>query len=68
MSSRGVRGAVCFGFEAKSHSNRKINKYAIWFGLVRLTFKIKSEPSQTKPMRFGLDRFVQFFRQFFFQR
>jgi len=31
---RGVRGAVLFGFEAKSHPNRKINKYAVWFGSV----------------------------------
>lgn len=33
---RGVCGAVWFGFEAKSHPNHKINKYAVWFG----TFKI----------------------------
>jgi len=27
--TRGVRGAVWFGSEAKSHLNRKINKYAV---------------------------------------
>jgi len=31
---RGVRGAVWFGFEHKSHSNREIKKHAIWFGSV----------------------------------
>jgi len=31
---RGVRGAVWFGFEVKSHPNCKINKYAVWFGSV----------------------------------
>jgi len=31
---RGARGAVWFGFEAKSHPNRKTNKYAVWFGSV----------------------------------
>jgi len=59
--TRGVRGAVWFGFEDKSHSNRKIIKYV--FGLFRLTFKIKIEPNQTNPMRFGLDQLVRFFRQ-----
>jgi len=29
---RGVRGLVWFDFEVKSHSNRKINKYVVWFG------------------------------------
>jgi len=40
IAEKGVRGAVWFGFEAKSHPNRKINKYAVWFDLVQLTFKI----------------------------
>jgi len=31
---RGVPGAVWFGFEAKSHPNRKIKKHAVWFGSV----------------------------------
>jgi hypothetical protein len=31
---RGVRGVIWFGFEAKSHPNCKINKYAVWFGSV----------------------------------
>ena len=34
LCSRGVRGLVWFGFEDKSHPNRKINKYAVWFGSV----------------------------------
>jgi len=34
MILRGVCGAVWFGFKAKSHSNCKINKYAVWFGSV----------------------------------
>jgi len=58
--SRGVRGVVSFGFEDKSHPNRKIKNMR--FGLVRLTFKIQSEPNQTKPMRFELDRLVRFYR------
>jgi len=29
-----VCGAVWFGFEHKSHPNREIKKYAVWFGLV----------------------------------
>jgi len=58
---KGVRGAVWFGFEGKSHLNRKIKKHAVWFGLVWLTFKMKSESNQSKPMWFGLDRLVQFF-------
>jgi len=57
---RGVRGAVWFGFEVKSHLNRNVKNMR--FGLVWLTFKIKSEPNQTKLMRFGLDRLVRFFR------
>ena len=32
--SRGVRGAVWFGFEQKSHPNREIKKHAVWFGSV----------------------------------
>jgi len=31
---RGVRGAVWFGFEHKSHPNREIKKHAVWFGSV----------------------------------
>jgi len=31
---KGVRGAGWFGFEAKSHPNRKIKMCAVWFGLV----------------------------------
>jgi len=49
----GVRGAVWFGFQVKSHLNHK--KKSMRFGLVRLTFKIKSKPNQIKPMWFGLD-------------
>ena len=33
-SIRGVRGAVWFGFEHKSHPNREIKKHAVWFGSV----------------------------------
>jgi len=33
-AGRGVRGAVWFGFEAKNHPNRKMNKYAVWFGSI----------------------------------
>jgi len=54
--TRGVRGAVWFDFEGKSHPNRKIKKHAVWFGSVDFKNKI-----QTKPMRFGLDRLVRFF-------
>jgi len=43
--SRGVRGAVWFGFEYKSHPNREIKKHAV--GLVRLIFKKSSKPNQT---------------------
>jgi hypothetical protein len=32
--SHGVRGAVWFRFEAKSHLNRKIKMHAVWFGSV----------------------------------
>jgi len=32
--SSGVRGAVCFDFEVKSHPNRKIKKHAVWVGSV----------------------------------
>jgi len=45
--TRGVRGAVWFGFEGKSHPNCKIKKHAVWFGSVDFKNKI-----QTKPMRF----------------
>jgi hypothetical protein len=31
---RGVRGAVWFGFEQKSHPNREIKNHAVWFGSV----------------------------------
>jgi len=31
---RGVRGAVWFGFEHKSHPYREIKKHAVWFGSV----------------------------------
>jgi len=31
---RGVCGAVWFGFEPKSHLNRKIKKHVVWFDLV----------------------------------
>lgn len=34
VSVMGVRGAIWFGFEVKSHPNHKINKYAVWFGSV----------------------------------
>jgi len=45
MLSRGVRGAVWFGFEHKSHPNREIKKMR--FGLIRLIFKKSSKPNQT---------------------
>jgi len=32
--ARGVHGAVWFGFEVKSHPNRKIKKHAVWLGSV----------------------------------
>jgi hypothetical protein len=32
--SRGVRGAVWFGFDHKSHPNRNIKKHAVRFGSV----------------------------------
>jgi len=35
---RGVRDAVWFDFEAKSHLNRKIKKHAVWFGSVGAVF------------------------------
>jgi len=31
---KGVRGAVWFGFEAKSQPNCKIKNHAVWFGLI----------------------------------
>jgi len=34
LNIRGVCGAVWFGVVAKSLSNRKIKKHAVWFGLV----------------------------------
>jgi len=40
----GVRGAVWFSFEAKSHS--ELQDKNIRFDLIWLTFKIKSEPNQ----------------------
>jgi len=30
----GVRDTVWFGFEVKSHPNRKIETHAVWFGSV----------------------------------
>jgi len=38
---RGVRDAVWFDFEAKSHLNRKIKKHAVWFGSVGAVFSIQ---------------------------
>ena len=32
--TRGVGGAIWFGFEHKSHPNREIKKHAVWFGSV----------------------------------
>jgi len=32
--SSGVRGAICFDFEVKSHLNRKKKSHAVWLGLV----------------------------------
>jgi len=55
--TRDVCSAVWFGFEDKSHSNREIKKHAVWFSSIDFKNKI-----QTKPMRFELDRLVQFFR------
>jgi hypothetical protein len=37
---RGVRGAVWFGFEAKSHLKHKIKKHVVWFGSVDFKNKI----------------------------
>jgi len=34
LVTKGVRGAVWFGFEVKSHLNRKVKKYAVWFGSI----------------------------------
>jgi len=56
VTYRGVRSAVWFGFEAKSHLNRKIINYAVWF--VSVDFKNKN---RTNPMRFGLDQLVRVF-------
>jgi len=44
---RGVCGAVWFSFEVKSHPSRKINMYAVWFGSVDFTNKIRTKPNQT---------------------
>jgi len=33
-SIRGVRGAVWFDFEGKSHPNCKVKKDVVWFGSV----------------------------------
>jgi len=49
----GVRGAVWFGFESKSHPNRKIKKHAVWFGLVDFKNKIRTKPNQTNAVWFG---------------
>ncbi|AES80167.1 hypothetical protein MTR_7g077360 [Medicago truncatula] len=54
---RGVRGAIWFGFKAKTHSNCKIKN--LQFGFVRSIFEIQSEPNQTKPMQVELDRLVE---------
>jgi len=48
---RGVRGAVWFGFERKSHPNREIK--SMRSSLVQLTLKIKSEPNQTNAVWVG---------------
>ena len=48
IKARGVCGAVWFDFNVKSHLNRKVKKYAVWFGLVDFENKIR-----TKPMLFG---------------
>jgi len=37
---RGVSDAVWFGFERKSHLNRKLKKHAVWFGSVDFKNKI----------------------------
>jgi len=42
--SRGVCGAVWFGFEGKSHPNHKIKKHAVWFGSVDFKNKIQTKP------------------------
>jgi hypothetical protein len=45
---RGDRGAVWFGFEYKSYSNREIKMHA-----VRLIFKKSSKPNQTNAIKVG---------------
>jgi len=60
VSITGVRRAVWFSFEIKSHTNHKIKKHAIWFGW--LNFIIQSKLKQIKPMWFVLYRLVRFFR------
>jgi len=59
LLGRGIRGAVWFGFEGKSHPNRKIKNYAVWFGLIWLTLKIKSKPNQTNAVWIGLCGFFR---------
>jgi len=49
----GVRGAVWFGFEGKSHPNRKIKKHAVWFGSVDFKNEIQTKPNQTNAVWFG---------------
>jgi len=46
FKNRGVRGAVWFGFERKSHPNRKIKKNAVWFGSVEFKNKIRTKSNQ----------------------
>jgi len=48
-----VCGAVWFGFEVKSHPNRKIKKYAVWFGSVDFENKIQTKPNQTNAVWIG---------------
>ena len=48
---RGDRGAVWFGFEHKSHPNRKIKMHAVRFGSVG--FKKSSKPNQTNAVMIG---------------
>ena len=53
VKSRGVRGAVWFGFERKSHPNREIKKYAVWFGSVDFKNKIRTKRNQTNAVWVG---------------
>jgi hypothetical protein len=56
MTTRGVRGAVWIGFEAKCQPIQ--NKNHMRFGSVWMSILKKSEPNRSKYMRFNLDRFL----------